>query len=824
MTNNTSRFTLWKYRFLGPTTVHLQLETILWMCQTLFCIACLYDVYPEDAFQPLTQQQQREEGSFTTTSNDTTTISSYLTADVLYVVLVSVWLSRNVVLRWLATWDGGSTSLRPTLQGWWSHLITSYLYAGQTFDRDVAYQQTLLVLATLQQQQHQQQQLLLLQQANNNSFFFFVSNLLPSGWILLARFVPSPLFYLWQMIRISVWFPLTAVKHSTSRVVDLTKLSPRVVVVNRSQYPYPSAWTTASTSTGGGSGSGGKQQPHHLSKKHHHHHHHHRRTSSSGMSDPTTTATASTSSWGFGALGSWITSLQRLVRWIVQTLTCLVVWTIHVMADYGPTLSFLLPVGTVFLFMYQFYLAHHHHPMEGDAAFSKIPSLHHRMTEVMRDGGASEQGDDEAAMAFGYYVRRDPPTWWQVWLLGIASVGTLSSLFFYARIVYPLPDLVAGGNVRRDFRRLRHAAPVRLTLWQSLFKSRPPSSALATGTVGSIKLGKGSVAGGAAGSVNVLISGPDAGGSSGGGGGGGSAGGGTSGGGSGAGGAGSGTASYSGVDGFPDSTWPERARPLVTTSRSRLYSTIRLLRVLEGILLCAILPRIRYICRALQHCPNGEDILSLKRILYPVGIASPLRTDVDSDMVRSWTWDQSLWVIWSLSGLVAVIVNLLLAQTVMHSKSYLAIMAFVSTEWEEETSQGDSSSTPSAWDPRRRYKKGDLVLYPPTGKRRKVYRAATNSPESKPSDFRPTWKDEAFKYELGHPSTSALIAECSRTQWKLTAAHLAMYTLLVMTGYRTDGIFLNVLAQLLAAYTLASVGMPNRTATQRLAAEISKDI
>lgn len=91
----------------GPTTIHLEHEFYLLIALALLTISSLQALY---------------KNSFGTSG------------DIRFVALVSLWLSRHLILRWLCTTDK-STNLSPSLLGVLVHWLTSYITAGQFFDR-----------------------------------------------------------------------------------------------------------------------------------------------------------------------------------------------------------------------------------------------------------------------------------------------------------------------------------------------------------------------------------------------------------------------------------------------------------------------------------------------------------------------------------------------------------------------------------------------------------------------------------------------------------------------------------------------------------------
>lgn len=103
-----SRRDRWMYSLLGPSTLHLQHEAYLLISLTCLVISSMAGTYKE---------------SFGQTSGD-----------IYYIGLTVFWLSRHLWVRWICSWDA-STNRSPTLGGVLARWISSFLTAGQFFDR-----------------------------------------------------------------------------------------------------------------------------------------------------------------------------------------------------------------------------------------------------------------------------------------------------------------------------------------------------------------------------------------------------------------------------------------------------------------------------------------------------------------------------------------------------------------------------------------------------------------------------------------------------------------------------------------------------------------
>ena len=160
--------------------------------------------------------------------------------------------------------------------------------------------------------------------------------------------------------------------------------------------------------------------------------------------------------------------------------------------------------------------------------------------------------------------------------------------------------------------------------------------------------------------------------------------------------------------------WSEQNRSVVAQNRLRLIVTVALLRILENLYVANILPWTSYACRATGHCNDGIQLWQLSTVLFPVGITTTLRTDgsasndfnSDPDYLASFVAGCSV---------IIVSVVLLLAQAVTLNGSYLAITGYICGEWtmvdpQKDLSAKSASLNPSLWDPKRRYKKGDVIV------------------------------------------------------------------------------------------------------------------
>jgi hypothetical protein len=267
----------------------------------------------------------------------------------------------------------------------------------------------------------------------------------------------------------------------------------------------------------------------------------------------------------------------------------------------------------------------------------------------------------------------------------------------------------------------------------------------------------------------------------------------------------------------------------VVENRFRTYCQVTAGRVVENILLCVVMPRTLFVCRATGHCPNTCSWADLARILYHVGITSPLRSDnafgSPSGTVRRDLWSATM----TLNSVIFVTVALLLCQAVTLNRSYLGIMGYLTGEWVLVDTDSDKSilegpNRPSLWDPRRRYKKGDLVAETasPNFGKTVVYRSISNNPEGRPSDSYSRASHHMFRNELGHPASSQVIAFLSTLQFTWILVLMLGILWYQIMGHDNSSLLWTFAANLVASYGTIAVAMPPYSETDAMARDLIK--
>lgn len=235
-----------------------------------------------------------------------------------------------------------------------------------------------------------------------------------------------------------------------------------------------------------------------------------------------------------------------------------------------------------------------------------------------------------------------------------------------------------------------------------------------------------------------------------------------------------------------DLPWAENYKSITTENRLRLYYKVAIVRILENIFLCAILPQTEIICRYTEHCEAGPVIWGPSGVTGISGRRFGNRYSLLTSSFDALVGDDFATRL-IITSTVLVTAICLVAQMTLMNRTYLAIMGFISGEWELVTDTGDgdddeisgssswpkrmiyeifgigskpaqslltrrSSNTLMQWDPKRRYQKGDRIAYDDA-----VYEAVSNSPEGPPFDPFLRAAHEVFGDELGHPSSSNMM-------------------------------------------------------------------
>ena len=394
-------------------------------------------------------------------------------------------------------------------------------------------------------------------------------------------------------------------------------------------------------------------------------------------------------------------------------------------------------------------------------------------------GGIYHQGNPKNEQ-FDYWRNQSPfpapatfdsqaPSWISLILL-VTSLGTVLSLFFYGRVLFPIPEFVAGTNVLKAI--------------------RAESRILASG--------------------------------------------GTSG----------GAGKSSRQKGDKDLPWSEQYKSIMAENRLRLYYKVAMMRIIENIWVCVLLPQSEFICRFTEHCEPGPLLWGPSGI---TGIAgrrfgkggSMLTSSYDA-LLKDDTASAIIWI-----ATVVISILLLTAQMTITNRTYLAIMGYISGEWalvdDVEYTPDDHTSSPRSflqfvmevfgfapskssrrsnstlmqWDPKRRYQKGDRIAYDEC-----VYEAISNSPEGPPFDPFLRTAHDLFSDELGQPMTSYMMS-CLASSFIIFSSNLLAF----MAFWRNSGsnyqpIFLCLIASLVGGFAVTHSRERSLTETSKILTEI----
>ena len=447
--------------------------------------------------------------------------------------------------------------------------------------------------------------------------------------------------------------------------------------------------------------------------------------------------------FGFNEAHDWLQRTTHTVKRKAQEL-----WNQH-----GPSLHFLFPVTVTLLLILGLGFYHRRYfpfSVFAQGGIEDVAIEWNLITMDSRSRNAMKQAPEGANMPAGAYQAMTEPSWLQVFF-EMVTVGQLLSLVCFLRVVLPLPDLVAGGNVVKDVRQDSHTP-------------RPSSRTSRASKESSMQLSQYQLP--------------------------------------------------------QEAPWPERVRHISTAHRLRLHIFIILVRLAENVFLCVLLPRTLYICRATKHCPTSLPLWALSRVIFPAGISNPHR----KDGVRSFALmeQDSPSAIWTAVCVVSVTITLLTAHALVTNKAYIATLGLLADEWKpvDLTNEGRdaSSSTAVPWDSRKKYKKGDLVLFTSAGKKVSVFEATENNPEGKPTDLAAFYS--SLQSELGHPATSQFLYSIACDQSVVIASLVFMWLSLTVLGYSVHGMFPALVANMIALHAILSVGTGHYSSLEALNHEI----
>ena len=457
----------------------------------------------------------------------------------------------------------------------------------------------------------------------------------------------------------------------------------------------------------------------------------------------------------------------------------------------------------------------------------------------------------DSTKPFGLYQRSYPPTYVECFYYMIVPATLLGILLFGRVILLPLPDLVAGpSNVVKQLREY--------TKKQVTFSSFGSSG---NSVSGSLSGDSGSGSGHTGNKTGHYRNSSSKGGG---------------------GGSGIPSFSDTQLErSGSHKPWLERYQSIVQDHRFNLISKITFIRLVENLFICAILPRTEFACKTTGQCDKYQGRNKLSKVMFFQGITAPLRDDfyTKNNSYNSFNEGGGSSVYYKNSepyavgenilrvdtipacmigiSVIVITISILLVQAATLNRSHLGITGYLAGGWivvddgdlnnksssleSEERKDGKQSSSsdhnhnrnnksqshqhqqqqqqqPLEWEPRKRYKKGDIIKYGQT-----LYKATTNNPEGIPHDLLLRLTYRLFRNELGHPATSRLVAFVTSVQFALISLLILMiltYQLVLQVDNCTAPLLWTLAANLVAVYGTVSVSVPNYNEFDHLAKSI----
>ena len=173
----------------------------------------------------------------------------------------------------------------------------------------------------------------------------------------------------------------------------------------------------------------------------------------------------------------------------------------------------------------------------------------------------------------------------------------------------------------------------------------------------------------------------------------------------------------------------------------------------------------------------------------------------------------------TILSIIVVTAVILLAQLITLNKSYLATMGHLAGEWKLVHRKGKEAL--SQWDPRRRYKKGDMIVYSYPGFRQSIYMATTNSPEGRPFDLFLRVTHDLFRHELGHQSTSGIISIIVKVHVAFMAIISCTILYYMIMGYAEQSLVTSLIANMVACCGILQTGLIEYNELEDVVAEVN---
>eukprot|EP00569_Conticribra_weissflogii_P002720 CAMPEP_0171336950 /NCGR_PEP_ID=MMETSP0878-20121228/6380_1 /TAXON_ID=67004 /ORGANISM="Thalassiosira weissflogii, Strain CCMP1336" /LENGTH=941 /DNA_ID=CAMNT_0011838517 /DNA_START=32 /DNA_END=2857 /DNA_ORIENTATION=- len=303
--------------------------------------------------------------------------------------------------------------------------------------------------------------------------------------------------------------------------------------------------------------------------------------------------------------------------------------------------------------------------------------------------------------------------------------------------------------------------------------------------------------------------------------------------------------------------WSEQFRSITTENRLRLYYKVAAIRIMENILLCAILPQSEIVCRFTEHCESGPVLWGPSGVVGITGRRYGKGTSFLTSSYDTLAKDDFVTRVIIISVMITTVLLLASQMTIMN-RTYLAIMGYISGEWALVTEERDddsrrdpgversesksclkfwwhefigfgaksnnvtpvrrsSNATLMQWDPKRRYQKGDRIAYEDA-----VYEAISNSPEGPPFDPFLRAAHDVFRDELGHPDTSHVLACLSIASAFMATVLVTLVLFWKNAGWNFIPLLLCCASTLVGGYAVTHAGKKDTDCLAKISEEIAK--
>jgi hypothetical protein len=216
----------------------------------------------------------------------------------------------------------------------------------------------------------------------------------------------------------------------------------------------------------------------------------------------------------------------------------------------------------------------------------------------------------------------------------------------------------------------------------------------------------------------------------------------------------------------------------------------------------------------------------LARVLYPAGVVAALRSDSEKQSQFGFVDTERGSMIATILSVILITLSSLLTQGATLNRAYFATMGYLAGGWTIVSQSHPAmrgKQKPLPWDPRKQYKKGDLISqqFPGIGTQT-LYMATTDQPEGKPFDLSLRVAHDTFRNEHCHPAKSDLIKFLVQMQLTMIVGLMLMIVCYHIAGMDCGSLRWILLANLAATYgTIKSTRTSGLSEIKKLAQEIS---